>query len=67
MTPQSPLRRKEKCPLEGEVTLEECVGCYGSLKHVPCPLDLHNPTFVKECLRTTIKELTKTHPDWVKV
>ena len=54
-----------KCPLEGKIIWEECTACYASLKHVPCPLDLYNPIFVKECLMTSIVDLKRQHPDWV--
>ena len=56
-----------KCPLEGEVTPKECANCYGSLRHVPCPMDIHNPTFLKICLGTTVEALLEEHPDWGKV
>lgn len=52
------------CPLEGEVAPERCGTCCASLKHVPCPVDLYNPTFVEICLGTTIEELKKEHPEW---
>ena len=56
-----------KCPLEGEVAPESCAACYASLRHVPCPLDLHNPIFVKECLRTSIEALKREYPGWEAV
>lgn len=54
------------CPIEGEVTIDECVACYGSMKHVPCPLDLDNPTFAEECLGTTVEALREEHPEWLE-
>jgi len=54
-----------ECPLEGNMTDVQCSNCYASLRHVPCPADLHNPDFVEICLGTTIKNLELEHPEWI--
>lgn len=57
-----------KCPFEKGITVmsAECNPCYITLRHVPCPLDIYNPFFLRECRNTTSIELLKEHPDWAK-